>query len=65
MSFIRKGNPMTQKQLVSKILALQARRWMDGDEAGFETYAKRGRKAHVEAEPTTEVSTEVTTEVQA
>lgn len=26
MSFIRKGNPMTQKQLVSKILALQARR---------------------------------------
>lgn len=56
---------MTQKQLVSKILALQARRWMDGDEAGFETYAKRGRKARVEVETTTEVSTEVTTEVQA
>jgi hypothetical protein len=44
---------------------MSIRRWMDGDEAGFESYAKRGRKAHVVVEPTTEVAPEVTTEVQA
>jgi len=39
---------------------LSIRRWEDGDEAGFETYGKRGRKAHtVEAETSTEVTTEV------
>jgi hypothetical protein len=43
---------------------MSIRRWMDGDEAGFETYAKRGRKARVEVETTTETTTEVSTEVQ-
>ena len=44
---------------------LSIRRWEDGDEAGFETYGKRGRKAHtVEVETSTEVTTEVATEVQ-
>ena len=65
MEKIKNGNGIAKTARELGTTEMSIRRWMDGDEAGFETYAKRGRKARVEVETTTEVSTEVTTEVQA
>jgi hypothetical protein len=65
MEKIKNGNGIAKTARELGTTEMSIRRWMDGDEAGFESYAKRGRKAHVVVEPTTEVAPEVTTEVQA
>ena len=68
MEKIKNGNGIAKTARELGTTEMSIRRWMDGDEAGFESYAKRGRKSHVVVEVTPEVTPEVvpeSTEVQA
>ena len=62
MEKIKNGNGIAKTARELGTTEMSIRRWMDGDEAGFESYAKRGRKSHSVVEVTPEVTPEVVTE---
>lgn len=57
---VKEGNGIAKTARELGTSQLSVRRWMEGEEQGFNGYAKRGRKSHsVEAEVSTEVTSEV------
>lgn len=59
----KNGNSIAKTARELGTTEMSIRRWLEGDEAGFETYAKRGRKAHIVETEVSEVSVESTPEI--